>query len=328
MNYAPSPRLKKMADKYSCTNNISNGEAFLNAFDRFLKKNRESLLDITLAALSAQISVKDGIESVDPLLLKAIYDTNPSLAREHIFSLSDSALQGAVNSAKGKYFEYLVAEKLNQGEQVGPLLLQEGQTAQLAESMIQPGWDLRIVDEHGAIIEYLQLKATDSVGYNKSKLERYPYIHILSTDEVAHSGLVLNSGISDQVLEEKVGLGIDTVGASLTESFWDHFHPLLPLIGIAMYEGYQLSIGTQSLDSFKLVLARRSQRIVATQLIGATVYALGGGIVSIPIAFAGGLIFDRTINQDAMASAYYSHKSSLLSLRLLQQHREFERGNK
>jgi hypothetical protein len=76
------------------------------------------------------------------------------------------------------------------------------------------------------------------------------------------------------------------------------------------------------MDAFKLALARRSQRMVATQLIGATVYALGGGFIAIPAALAGGLIFDRTINQTAMQTSYQSRRSKLLTLRLHQQQRE------
>ena len=326
MSFVPSPRLWGLSRKYSRAGDEPAGEAFQRAFSRFLKVNRESLLDITAAAASAHIDVGDGPTDVDPLLLRAIYDTNPSLKETSWFSLDEAALQGTVNTAKGKYFEYLVVEKLNQGEQVGPLLLQPGQSAVLAESMTQPGWDLRIVDEHGAALEYLQLKATDSVGYVRTALERYPDIEILATGEVAQSGFVLDSGISDETLRAQVGAGVDLADVSLSETFLEYFNPLLPLAAMAMYEGYRLSVGAQSVDAFKLALARRSQRMVATQLIGATVYALGGGYIAIPAALAGGLIFDRTINQVAMQTAYQSHRSKLLLLRLYQQEREIVGG--
>lgn len=326
MAYLPSARLWSLSRKYAKAGDEPAGEAFQRAFSRFLKANRESLLDITAAAASAHIGVGDGPEDVDPLLLRAIYDTNPSLRETSWFSLDEVALQGAVNTAKGKYFEYLVAEKLNQGEQVGPLLLQPGQSALLAESMTQPGWDLRIVDEHGATLEYLQLKATDSVGYIHTALERYPDIEILATGEVAHSGLVLDSGISDETLRAHVGAGVDLADVSLSETFLEYFNPLLPLAAMAMYEGYQLSVGARSMDAFKLALARRSQRMVATQVIGAAVYALGGGYIAIPAALAGGLIFDRTVNQAAMHTAYQSHRSKLLLLRLYQQERKIGRA--
>jgi hypothetical protein len=321
MPHAQHRRLHDLARRYAANTEIPPGEAFLHAFRRYLKANRESLLDIVVAAASVQISTGTWPEDLDPLLLKAIHDTNPSLMQSNWFALDGEALQGAVNTAKGKYFEYLVADRLNQGQQVGPLLLEPGQQAVLAESMTQPGWDLRIEDEHGAVVEYLQLKATDSVGYIRTALERYPDIQILATGEVAGSGLVLDSGITDQELRAQVVEGVDAMDASLTESFLDHFHPLLPLAALALYEGRQLWIGEQSLDKFKLALARRSQRLVVTQAIGAAVYAMDGGLLSVPAAIFGGLVFDRTINQAAMASAYHSHKGKLLALRLMQQER-------
>ena len=321
MSALPFSRLSRLARQYARAGDIPAGEAFQQAFGRYLKANRESLLDITVAAASAQISLDDGPEYVDPLLLKAIHDTNPSLTETNLFALDGDVLQGAVNTAKGKYFEYLVVDRLNQGHQVGPLLLEPGQQAALAESMTQHGWDLRIEDEHGAVVDYLQLKATDSVSYIRSALERYPDIQILATGEMADSGLVLDSGITDHELRAQVEMGVDAVDVSLSESFLDHFHPLLPLAAIALYEGRRLWVGQQSLDGFKLALARRSQRIVVTQTIGAAVYALDGGLLSFPAAIAGGLVFDRTINQAALATSYQSHQAKLLALRLLQQER-------
>jgi hypothetical protein len=322
LDYLPSSSLRQLASKYVRPGDVPAGEAFQAAFSRFLKANRESLFDIAVAAASAQISVVDGPDDVDPLLLKSIHDTNPTLSEAHLFALSGDDLQGAVNTAKGKYFEYLVAAKLNHGEQVGPLLLEPGQHAVLADAMNQPGWDLRIIDNDGAVVDYLQLKATHSVGYVRAALERYPDIQILGTSEVAHSGLVMDSGLSDHDLQAHVGHAVAAVDGSLTESFLDHFHPLLPFATMAIYEGYRLAIGRQSLDNFKMALARRGQRTVATQLIGATVYALGGGYLSLPVAIAGGLVFDRTVNQAALTNSYKAHRDNLLSLRLLQQERE------
>ncbi len=326
MNYVPSRRLAHFVSKYTYRSEIPSGEAFHHAFARYFKANRESLLDIAIAAASTQVSLADSPGDVDPLLLRAVFDTNPSLAEDHLFALSGDALQGAVNAAKGKYFEYLVADRLNRGEQVGPLLLEPGQQAVVAESMTQPGWDLRIQDEHGAVVEYLQLKATDSVGYIRAALDRYPDIQILATSDVAHSGLAFDSGIADQDLRVQVEVAVDAVDESLNEVFLDHFHPLLPLAAMALYEGHRLWVGQQSLDSFKLALARRSQRVVVTQAIGAAVYALDGGLLSIPAAIAGGLVFDRTINQVAMAASFESHQTRLLALRLMQQERLLARG--
>ena len=42
-------------------------------------------------------------------------------------------------------------------------------------------------------------------------------------------------------------------------------------------------------------------------------------------AIAGGLVFDRTINQAAIATSYHAHRGRLLALRLLQQERMFSK---
>lgn len=317
-----SPRLRRLNSRYAGGGEVPAGEAFYRAFKRYLKANRESLFDITLTVTTASIALPDGPESVDPLLLKAIETTNPSLTEDRLFGLDEEALQGAVNTAKGKYFEYLVVKRLNNGEQVGSLYLADGLHAQLAESVTQPGWDLRIVDGDGRAVEYLQLKATDSVGYIREALEKYPDVQILATSEVAHSGLVLDSGLSDAELQRQVADAVGTVGESVTERFLDYFGPLSPLVAMASLEGYKLAVGRQSLDAFKLALARRGQRIMAANVAGASVYALDWGLLSVPAAFAGGMLFDRILNQTAILHVFAHHRERLLALRLMQQERE------
>lgn len=316
-----SERVLALSRRYAAANGEPAGEAFYRAFSRYMKANRESLLDITLAVTSAELTLDAGPDDVDPLLLKAVYDTNPSLTETHFLGLDEDALQGAVNAAKGKYFEYLVVERLNAGEQVGPLVLPDGFRAELAKSFTQPGWDLRIVDAHGATAEYLQLKATDSVGYVRDALEKYPDFQILATHDVAHSGLVLDSGLSNEELTHHAGFAVDAADASVSELFFDYFSPLVPLVAIASWEGYKVVVGRQSLDAFNMSIARRGQRVVVAKLAGAVVYAMDGGLLSIPAAFAGGLWFDHTINRTAIASSFRDHRNRLLALRLLQQDR-------
>ncbi len=315
-------RLHELSIRYTGTHSEPDGEAFYRAFARYIKTNRESLFDIVLTASTAELFLDSGNGLINPRLLEAITATNPSLTQDSLFSLDADALQGAINTAKGKYFEYLVVDRLNAGEQVGPVVLPEGYRAELAESMTQPGWDLSIVDGDGVTAEFLQLKATDSIGYIQQALTRYPDIEILATEEVGSSGLVLDSGITEADLRDQVAGAIDQLDESVVEQFLDYFSPLLPLVAIASWEGYKVSLGPQSLDEFKLAIARRGQRIVASNLVGAAVYALGGGALAVPAAIVGGLIFDRTINQAAIMASYRQHTDRLLAFRLDQQGRE------
>jgi hypothetical protein len=321
MNLAPSPKLNQLTRYYGGTGDRPAGERFYDAFQRYLKDNRESLFDLTLIAVSAEMFHAQDISDLDPRLVEAIRVTNPSLSDSRFFDLGDDELQGVINAAKGKYFEYLVVDRLNAGEQVGPVLLPDGYHALLADSLSQPGWDVRIVGPDGATADYLQLKATDSAGYIKEALNRYPDIEILATHEIAHSGLVLDSGITEDELRDQVSSAIDVMDNTVTDQFLDYFSPLFPLVAIATWEGYKVSVGQQSLDQFKLAIARRGQRIVAANLVSAAVYAVGGGLLAIPAAFAGGLLFDRYWNQKAILTSYRADTNRLLSMRLAQQSR-------
>jgi len=321
MSLVLSSKLKMLNHHYGVIGDRPTGEHFYDAFQRYLKTNQESLFDLTLTAASAEILLDQDITNLDPRLVEAIRITNPSLSDSRFFDLSHEQLQGAVNTAKGKYFEYLVADRLNAGEQVGPVLLPDGYRAELAESVNQPGWDMRIVGPDGAAADYLQLKATDSAGYIQEALHRYPDIEILATHDVAHTGLVLDSGISENDLRDRVSSAIDVMDDSVIVQFLDYFSPLLPLVAIATWEGYKVSVGQQSLDHFKLAIARRSQRIVVANLAGAAVYAVGGGLLAIPAAFAGGLLFDHFWNQEAILSSYRANTNRMLSMRLAQQGR-------
>lgn len=321
MSLVPISKLEMLSRHYGEIGDRPAGEQFYDAFRRYLKANRESLFDLTLTAASAEVLLDQELSDLDPRLVEAIRVTNPSLSDERFLDLSHEELQGAVNTAKGKYFEYLVADRLNAGEQVGPVLLPDGYRAELAESLNQPGWDMRIVGPDGITADYLQLKATDSAGYIKEALHRYPDIKILATHEVAHTGLVLDSAISEDDLRDQVSSAIDVMDDSVTDQFLDYFSPLFPLVAIATWEGYKVSVGQQSLDQFKLAIARRGQRIVAANLAGAAVYAVGGGLLAIPAAFAGGLLFDHFWNQEAILSLYRADTNRMLSMRLAQQGR-------
>lgn len=318
---AVSPKLNQLSYRYGAIGDRPAGEQFYDSFQKYLKANRESLFDLTLTAASAEAFLDHDISDLDPRLVEAIRVTNPSLSDDHLWGLSGDELRGAVSTAKGKYFEYLVADRLNAGEQVGPVLLPDGYHAVLADSLNQPGWDMRIVGPDGATADYLQLKATDSAGYIKEALDRYPDIEILATHEVAHTGLVLDSGITEQDLHDHVSSAIDVMDDSVADQFLDYFSPLFPLVAIATWEGYKVSVGQQSLDQFKLAIARRGQRVVAANLAGAAVYAVGGGLLAIPAAFAGGLLFDHFWNQEAILTSYRADTDRMLSMRLAQQGR-------
>lgn len=294
------------------------GVAFWEAAKRYLHRRRQSLLDITMETCAAHLQIDQPFDELDPMLQKAINDTNPGITEHRWFELGDEERMGAINAAKGKYFEYLVTDRLNDGQQVGDIVLAHGQHAVLAESMTQPGWDMQILDSHGDVVSYLQLKATESSGYVQHALERYPDIQILATSEAAshaYSGhVVLDSGMSDAALQDQLSHAVDIANTSVTERFADYVSPLMPLIAIASMEGYKVALGQSSMEEFTEALAHRGKRLLAVKLAGATVYALGGGLLAIPAAFAGGLWFDRLQNLSTLQTSYVWRIDRLVAL--------------
>lgn len=124
---------------------------------------------------------------------------------ERVASLSDEQVVGLVNGIKGKLFELQYVDLLNSE------LLPDGAFARLSESATEPGWDIQIVDTHGAEIEVLQAKATASVYYVQQALEKYPNIDVVTTEEtflkLAEMGVaegLIDSGISNSELQSYV----------------------------------------------------------------------------------------------------------------------------
>lgn len=271
-----------------------------------LSKYREyratTLLDC--AAVSSQLAVGDLLRTdVDPLALRALHDTNPHFDPSAYHSADEWS--GIINAAKGKYFEYLVADRLNDGQAVGDVVLPEGYHAVVADSINQPGWDLRILDDHGRLDQYLQLKATDSASYIHHALERYPDIKILASSEVA-TGLdghhmILDAGIS----EDQLHAAVETAGggqSGFLDGFWEHFHPVLPLLLIAGMQGYQVAVGKRSVQDAMEIGMARTQRALAMAGTGVLVKAVGGGLLAIPAACLVGLWVTESQTIDELIS--------------------------
>jgi len=311
--------LESLRQKWS-RNGQDGIRGFSESFIRYLKIRGDAIVDATVLAANIGIEVFHDNTVVDPKLLKAIQMTNPELDHTRLFSLSDEQLSGVVNSAKGKYFELIVEDKLNHGERVGDIVLPEGYSAKLAESMTQPAWDLQIVDSHGDVSDYLQLKATDSLGYIKDTLERYPDIKILATDEVAnqlHGGnyMVFDSDISNDSLTEHVHDVVHDEAEGASEKFFDAFNPLIPLAVIAATEGMMVLLGKKSIEA---AIERSSYRIPRSLVaggVGAFVYAVGGGFFSIPASMVTRLLIDRDRNLRTISQSILAHKNKLKLLR-------------
>jgi hypothetical protein len=294
-----NPRyLTKLINRYGDDSTITP-----EGLDGLREKYRQfkSTMTIDLATVALSLSINDiKTATADPIAMKAISETSPTFDPDDVVSYSDEEVMGYINTAKGKYFEYLVVDKLNEGEAVGDVILPDGYTASVAQSMTQPGWDIQINDETGNAVEHLQLKATESISYIKHALDRYPDIKIISTDEVGDklhdSHMVLDSNISESELEHVVtnAMGIDSEG--ILDEFWASFNPLVPLLLIAGTQGYRVYVAQQNISSALEVAQARAARSLASGTVGAMTKALFNIKVAIPAALLTGWIFDRSQN--------------------------------
>lgn len=170
--------------------------AELGAKDASRRFAKNELLDTLVVGGSVLADYVSGAVAV-PLDIQTAFElTYPQLAARESFAhavarMDSSELQGFVSAVKGKLFEIEYADYLNDGN------LPAGYHASLAPTANQPGWDIKVVGHDGTTAELLQLKATQSVGYVKKALERYPNIDVVTTEEV-HSHLLLQ-GIADDV---------------------------------------------------------------------------------------------------------------------------------
>jgi hypothetical protein len=311
-------RIAAYHDRYVGPRTAVAMEAFWAAQSRFLRRKRQTLLDTAMEASAAQWQAGEDFDDLDPRLQQALRETVPGMGGSAWTSMDEAARLGAINTSKGKYFEFLVVDQLNAGEQVGDVVLAEGQRAVLAESATQPGWDVQIVDANGELVRYLQMKATENGAYIRETLERYPDFQIVATSEVASQNpddaMVLDSGISNAALEQQIGQAVDVMDATVMSRFVDYFCPLWPLMAIAAMEGYRVHVGRATLEGFKAQLAERGKRLLAIKLAGASAFALGAGLLAIPAGLAGGLWYDRFRNLHALDERYQRSTDRLLAL--------------
>ena len=203
--------------------------------------------DMLLDSLGISASVIHGYYHIDYIpdevekAYKAAYPikSQTETLRDIIEDADNTELAGLTSGIKGKLFEMRYVDFLNDGH------LPDGYEAVLAESATNPGWDIAILDNNGIAVNELQMKATDSVDYIKTALERYPDIDIVTTEEVYNSVVmhefadsVINSGISNEELTSVVTEALESDSVDM-----DWGLPVIPmlLIGYSVYKKESLS---------------------------------------------------------------------------------------
>ena len=112
-------------------------------------------------------------------------------------TIDEESMQGHISNIKGILFEHEYVQSLEE----------MGVHASLFEETNHPITDISIFDESGEVVNELQLKATESVGYINETLLEHSDVAIVATSEVANeisSDMVIDSGISEAILEDSI----------------------------------------------------------------------------------------------------------------------------
>jgi len=263
--------------------------------DRGLTTVMEGITLFT-SSISEQLAASHNIDvsKITPQMREAFNLAYPNQSLSLLSQLPPSEITGYLNGWKGKYFEVLVRDELNRGHWVGDVHLASGQEAHLAALTNQPGWDLTITDTHGAVIQELQLKATNSLSYVKEALVRYPDIQVLTTDDIfdasgyvstTFSESLLSSHISNEDLTDQITAPVEgLLNVTPLDDLLD-FVPVLPFLVVALDEGRMVLMGRKTLA---MALASGSERFVANGAglaVGGAFALMDGGVFSLPAIF-------------------------------------------
>ena len=301
---------------------------------RYTRRQEREVLE--LAALASDISVDDvttlNLEpESNPLLKKAIelQYANQDGIMESIRNANPEQLKGYTNAIKGKYFEVLVQHKLNAGESVGGIQLEAGQKATLAGDLNQPGWDLRIEDSNGEIVQKLQLKARTTIYPIKDAVEKHPEIKVVVTSEhggyAAHNDSVVNSGISNEALGETTSQQIGEQSEGPIKDFADNTLefgldaiPFASFAVIVASEGGKKLLGRSALKEAVLATQRSKGRLIRAgsySTVGSVLMMTPVGPVAIPTTMALRITEGRFSNLSA-AGVHVEEKTQEIRMEL------------
>ena len=283
---------------------------------RYSRRQEREVLE--LAALASDVSIDDittlNLEPESNSLLREAFGRQyPNVSLDSLKGATEERLQGLANGVKGKYFELLVRNKLNAGERLGDVQLEPGQTARLASSPTQPGWDLRIEDSNGEVVQDLQLKATDSMSYAKAALDKYPDIPVVVPNELEYGAALrddlMGSSISNDNLEQETErqLGELTEGTikNLADNSADFAFDAIPFASFAVIiasEGGRKLLGRSALKEAILATQRSKGRLLragAFSTVGTVLMMTPAGPVAVPTTIALRLTVGRIRNISA-----------------------------
>ena len=303
-------------------------DALLALAEKLRIRNEKEVLE--MAALAADIGLDDminlGLEpDINPQLMEAL-DAYPAI-KENLGATGELS-QGQINNIKGKYFETLVRDQLNDGEALGELWLEPGQTARLAASASQKGWDLEIIDENGDPVEPLQLKATADMSYVKDTLKNHPDYRIVVPSEInSASHEIIGTDISDadlkaeaaedNVLEqfEEETEGVLENVADVSAEFALDVVPISTLGILVTIGGYRFLTGQATLREATSGAGKSLRRAAIWSSVGSGLAVTGLGMGALPVTAGLRVAVTRIFAQAALGDGLALRVQELNALR-------------
>lgn len=217
-------------------------------------------------------------DALTPQMEEAFALAFPHKELSSVADMSSEELAGLVSAWKGKLFEVVVRDELNDGRAIGDLFLEPGQSAELADSATQPAWDLLVRGAGGEVVDQIQLKATGSLAYIESTLEKYPDTKILTTAEIGSQvddpeALVSASSIANEELTGALDRAIDD---GLSESLFDGFVPGIPIVFIGVTEMARVLSGRSTVTEALYSGAQRGWKTALSGGVGWTIASFTG----------------------------------------------------
>lgn len=311
--------LNILENKYNFSDqNTSPIQRFNALFKRYLNNKKTAIIDTVVIATGLSVDIIRNSEN--ELGLEALKQTNPNFNPEYLDEYSDMELQGIINSSKGKYFELLVVEKLNNGEAVGNIILPEGYNASLAESLTQPGWDMVITDAAGNSVDYFQMKATENFDYISQTLDKYPDIKIITTEEViGYDERVIGTDFSDAELTDEINKVLESESDTFLDDLAESFNPLLPLCYIVATQGYKVATKKATYEQAINNGKTRVEKSLIISTLGAFAYASGTGWLSLPFTLGASALLEESKKYKELN---YTFEKSIPQLQVFNDYRQ------
>ena len=299
--------------------------AVLALAERYRRRNEREILE--LAAIASDIGLDEittfGLElEANPQLQEAFKSQYPNVELDSLVGRSSEELEGFVNGVKGKYFEVLVKDRLNNERVLGELQLEPGQKARLAGSSTQQGWDLKIVDQHGETVEQIQAKATASMSPVRKALEENPEFRVAVPDNLdSTSSDVLGTDVSWDELNrttekhiEEFSEGQIENGVEAAAEFGVDMVPLGSMLFVGVIEGRRYLMGQATLRESMRRGGRQLRRPTVYSGIGTALATAGLGSAAIPLVMGLRVAESRVSAQVRLGDNLASRTSELEQL--------------